>query len=310
MDPGRPADRITDDPGSMTELLGDIGIMVRFLDDAIELYEERGEFPILEFAPEEAPIELIMAGDDHGDLFIAKKVVSHFLKEREEGKDAKLLFLGDIIDRPPDDVPYGSLLTLVYLISFKMKYPDSVFLLRGNHECHHIEPFFPHELPGEVREMYGDENEDIVVTKVHELFSRLPLMARTGNGLFASHAGFPFSFRGDLRDIKNDDYDTIVRTTWGDPRETGSYRGLMSRFSNFDEREFTNFMERAGCRIFIRGHLPILNGKTLYDDRLLTIFTSRRYEESGAGGILLAEVEVPPGEGTVSMKDVRVRTIS
>ncbi|MBN1540350.1 MAG: metallophosphoesterase [Candidatus Thermoplasmatota archaeon] len=301
------------DPRPMMERMSDPDEVRGFLASAIQLYKDRNEFPFIEIGPTERPVELIIAGDIHGDLLTAGKVVSHFLKrfDGEKGRtDVKLLFLGDIIDRPPDDDPYGGLLTLLYLLSLKTAYPDSVFLLRGNHECYDLEPFFPHELPVEIREMYGEENEDRIMTMVRELFTHLPIMVKTKNGLFASHAGFPWLFKGDLRDIKRENHDAILQTTWGDPFETGYYRGMISDFSNYDEKEFSKFMEKAECTVFVRGHQSQLNGYSIYGGRMATIFTSRRYERSGAGGILIAELGVPPVDRTITIDEIKVKKLS
>lgn len=70
---------------------------------------------------------LIAIADLHGCYDLTKSLVESEIKFNP--KSDTLVFLGDFIDRGSN-----SLKTVAYVSSLKAKYPDNIFLLKGNHE--------------------------------------------------------------------------------------------------------------------------------------------------------------------------------
>ena len=97
----------------------------------------------------------------------------------------KLIFLGDYVDRGVNSV--GVIFVVTRL---KMKFPDSVILMRGNHEAPIEFPFPSHDLPGEVVRRYGYEKGKLVYNgKILPLFRLLTPATMIDESLFLVHGG-------------------------------------------------------------------------------------------------------------------------
>ena len=70
-----------------------------------------------------------IVGDIHGQFFDLCAMIRKIDQISDDDENNKLLFLGDYVDRGP----YGPEVVL-YLLTLKIRYPDKVVLLRGNHE--------------------------------------------------------------------------------------------------------------------------------------------------------------------------------
>ena len=72
---------------------------------------------------------LLVCGDIHGQFY---DLVELF-KVGGECPDRNYLFLGDFVDRG-----YYSVETFLLLLALKVRYPDRITLIRGNHESRQI----------------------------------------------------------------------------------------------------------------------------------------------------------------------------
>ena len=205
--------------------------------------------------------EVIFVGDTHGDLEATEKTISSYLKQRN-----KLVFLGDYVDRGP-----ASLENVNILLEQKIRHPDSLYLLMGNHEGYAMGSFQPADfweaLDAELRQRYG------------EVLGRLPLAVSTPNGIIALHGALPDVSR--LEDISriNPGSAEWHQITWGDWHDrTGKSLGIdpYTGRPQFGRGWFNGIMSRLGKNVLIRSHQPEAP-PTMYGRRCLTIFTSSAY---------------------------------
>ena len=223
--------------------------------------------------------KVVFVGDTHGDFEATKKVVSRHLK-----KDQRIVFLGDYVDRGSESEE-----NVQYLLRLKIEWPESVYLLAGNHEGYRVKGFFP----ANFWKSLSDEEKD----RYGSLFSNFPLVVSTPNGIVAVHGALP-----DLRSLE--EVNGIVwgdaqwnRITWGDFVESeGEILGEWGGRPQFGEAYFQRIMDRFGKQILIRSHQP---GAPLmmFGGRCITIFTSYAYLPRRTIAVVDLEQEICRGTG-------------
>lgn len=90
----------------------------------------------------------------------------------------KYLFLGDYVDRGMYAVE-----TLLVLFALKVNYPNSIFLLRGNHECRQMTSY--HNFREECLMKFDQEIYDLLM----DSFDRMPLACVINGRYLALHGG-------------------------------------------------------------------------------------------------------------------------
>ena len=118
---------------------------------------------------------VVMFGDIHGQYYD----LCMMLKRTKFGfTDKKFLFLGDYVDRGM----YGPEVVAL-LFAMKARYPNQVFLLRGNHETRECTEDYNFREQMIIK--YDEEAYDAVIDAFHQL----PLVAVVNGEYLALHGG-------------------------------------------------------------------------------------------------------------------------
>jgi calcineurin-like phosphoesterase family protein len=253
--------------------------------------------PILEI-PARPNGSAVVFGDTHGDWLSTLEVVEEF---HRRGPACVLIGLGDYVDRPPSDLPMGSIANAFFLLSLEARYPDRVVLLQGNHETMRSIPASPHSLPIELERQWGPSSSRY--DRLLELFERGSVAAvLAGSRAYLAHAGFP---RGPLppdwlRRAGPIDPHHLLEYVWSECDATRGRRGVIEPWT---EADLARFLASSGLSTVWRGHDPDLSGRPLYHDRVLTLHTTRIYARYG--GVLLAVLPLSGSLPNVRAAEIR-----
>ncbi|GAB1215716.1 metallo-dependent phosphatase [Aspergillus terreus] len=220
----------------------------------------------------DAPITV--CGDVHGQYYDLMKL----FEVGGDPAETRYLFLGDYVDRG-----YFSIECVLYLWSLKIWYPNTLWLLRGNHECRHLTDYFTFKL--ECKHKYSERIYEACI----ESFCSLPLAAVMNKQFLCIHGGLSPELHT-LEDIKAIDrfrepptHGLMCDILWADPLEefgqekTGDYfvhnsvRGCSYFFSY---PAACAFLEKNNLLSIIRAHEAQDAGYRMYRKTRTTGFPS------------------------------------
>lgn len=224
----------------------------------------------------EAPV--IICGDIHGQLH---DLITLF-KIGKEPPESKYLFLGDFVDRG-----FYSLETFLLLLVYKLKYPDRIYLIRGNHESRQITSVY-----GFYEECMRKYNSANVWRYCCELFDYLSLgayiMSNIGgrDGVFCVHGGLSpgFECMDEIRlidrkqEVPHDG--NMCDLLWSDPERDIQGWALSPRGAGFlfGENETNKFLHVNRLSLIARAHQLVMEGyRELFDGGLVTVWSAPNY---------------------------------
>ncbi|CAG8646806.1 1777_t:CDS:10, partial [Acaulospora morrowiae] len=220
----------------------------------------------------DAPITV--CGDIHGQYYDLMKL----FEVGGNPAETSYLFLGDYVDRG-----YFSIECVLYLWSLKIWYPNTLFLLRGNHECRHLTDYFTFKL--ECKHKYSEEVYDACI----ESFCALPLAAIMNKQFLCIHGGLSPELEtlDDLRNINRfrepPTHGLMCDLLWADPlEEFGQEKTNESFIHNhvrgcsffFSYQAACNFLEKNNLLSIIRAHEAQDAGYRMYRKTKTTGFPS------------------------------------
>jgi hypothetical protein len=282
--------RVREDP---TTLVGQPASSLHELLDEVEEAFARSGSPLFVEIPSDRPVTLI--GDSHGDW----PAVSAALRHARHGPvPGRFVGLGDYVDRAtwsepdPAALPNGSIWNAAYLLAWNAAAPGEVVLLRGNHEAARQIPVPNPTLLRELGRAYPAEEASVLWERLTRALERLPLAARTANGVFLAHGGIPPADRRDPRRWRADDRELLEALLWSDPEFEHPPGRVVG--PPYGDSELEGFLQEFGCGFMIKGHAPWHSGRAIYGGRLLTLHTSDLFSRFGEGGVYLAELPALP----------------
>lgn len=220
----------------------------------------------------DAPITV--CGDIHGQYYDLMKL----FEVGGNPAETRYLFLGDYVDRG-----YFSIECVLYLWSLKLWYPNSLFLIRGNHECRHLTDYFTFKL--ECKHKYSEEIYDLCM----ESFCALPLGAVMNKQFLCIHGGLSPELQtlDDLRTINRfrepPTHGLICDILWADPLEEFGQETTNESFVHnhvrgcsyfFTYQAACQFLERNNLLSIIRAHEAQDAGYRMYRKTKVTGFPS------------------------------------
>lgn len=185
------------------------------------------------------------------------------------------LFMGDYVDRG-----YHSVETLSLLLCLKIKHPDRIFLLRGNHESRQITQVYG--FYDECMRKYSTVN---VWKYFTDLFDFLPISAIINNDTFCCHGGLSPAFEtiDQLnkidRKVEVPHEGVMCDLLWSDPDENKGW-GLSPRGAGytFGPDVTAQFNEKNNLKMICRAHQVVMDGYSWnHNKHCVTIFSAPNY---------------------------------
>ena len=241
-------------------------------EDLKQLCEKAKEIFIEESNVQNVSAPVIICGDIHGQIYD----LIELFKKGGEIPNSRYVFMGDYVDRG-----YNGVEVLELLLALKVKYPEHITLLRGNHESRQI--CFAYGFYEEITRKYGNANAWEYFT---DLFDYLPLAALVEGKIFCVHGGLsPYISTVDQIRLINRKMEipregVFCDLMWSDPDDIETWiiscRGAGWIYGWKVVDEFTHI---NGLELICRAHQLVMEGFKYWfqNKNLCTVWSAPNY---------------------------------
>ncbi|KAI9101869.1 Metallo-dependent phosphatase-like protein [Phlyctochytrium arcticum] len=236
-----------------------------------ELCNKAREILVEESNVQRADAPVTICGDIHGQFYDLKEL----FKVGGECPQTNYLFMGDFVDRG-----FYSVETFLLLLALKVRYPDRITLIRGNHESRQITQVYG--FYDECLRKYGSVN---VWRYCCEIFDYLSLSAIIDDKIFCVHGGLSpaISTLDQIRTIDRKQevpHDgAMCDLLWSDPDEIDGW-GLSPRGAGylFGGDIVDNFVHNNNLELIARAHQLVMEGfKLMFKNTIVTVWSAPNY---------------------------------
>lgn len=189
--------------------------------------------------------------------------------------DTNYLFMGDYVDRG-----YYSVETITLLLLYKIRYPERIYILRGNHECKHITQVYG--FYDECIRKYGSAD---VWTALTDLFDYLPLAAVVAGEIFCLHGGLSpqidsianIQRLNRAQEVPHEG--AMCDLLWSDPDSVeGWSQSPRGAGYTFGVDITQKFCQNNQLKTIARAHQMMMDGyHWTHDEQLVTVFSAPNY---------------------------------
>ena len=216
------------------------------------------------------------------------------------------VFLGDYVDRGTH-----SLETICLLMALKIKYPNQIHLLRGNHEDRWINSAFGFQTEL-INRLSDDQENPVIFSKFNDFFDYLPLAAIINDTVLCLHGGIGSSITtiSDIEkiqrplevvhEVSNAEQQLVVDILWSDPTDSDIETGIqpnstrdpngVGNIVKFGPDRVEDFLKTNGLTLILRAHECVMDGfERFAGGSLMTVFSATDYcgKHKNAGAILI-----------------------
>lgn len=223
------------------------------------------------------PANITIVGDLHGNIDDLLRIFTRCGYPPE----TNYIFLGDYVDRGENSIE-----VFLMLLSLKIKFPENIYLLRGNHESNSMTGIYGFR--AEVRRRLNKQ----MYFKFLDCFKTLPIAAVIDNRVFCVHGGISKELHkveqlSNLRKPNEIPLSGIISDMlWSDPMDyvdtfLPSDRGVGALFG---AKPLQKFLDDNKLELLVRSHESCdkgfnwpFEGQEVGSHSCLTIFSSSNY---------------------------------